>query len=510
MLISQHISRDLIRLLVIFALVKTGVHLYTNIFAGYGIFRDELYYFACAEHLDYGYVDHPPLSVWILALVTSVLGDSLFAIRLFPALLSGLSIFMIGLTTAELGGKKIAVSIVCIALLVSGIHLSYSTFYSMNVFDLTLWSVAIFLTVRLIKTQERVYWIYLGVALGLALLNKIGALFYGAGLFVALLATDHRKWFTAKWPYLTGLISLALFSPYILWNMQHDWAHLEFIHNASTQKYGGLSPATFWSGQLLINNPVTLPVSLAGLVYVFTEKNKAYRFMFIIFLVVATILTINRTSKPEYLASIFPVLLAGGALQFEQWSANRKWIGYATLVLLATGVMAFPLALPILPAETYIRYAAAVGIQGENSEGHSEGPLPQFYADMFGWEEKAAAMANAYHALSLEEQKVCTLFGENYGRAGAIDYYADKYSIPKSIGGHNSYWIWGPGKATGEIVLVLSRDVGDKKKLFEQVEDLGPVPCTYCMPYENNLHLYLCRGLKKPIDELWPQVKGFI
>ena len=87
-------QKHLIRLIAVFALIKTAIHLYTNGFASYGIFRDELYYLACADHPDYGYVDHPPLSVWILLLTKHLIGDSLFAIRLLPALFSGLSVFI--------------------------------------------------------------------------------------------------------------------------------------------------------------------------------------------------------------------------------------------------------------------------------------------------------------------------------------------------------------------------------------------------------------------------------
>lgn len=501
---------SLIWLVAIIALAKVCLHLYSNLFSHYGLFRDEFYYLACAEHPDYGYVDQPPFSIWLLMAITSVFGKSLFAIRLLPAILSGASIFMIGLTTIQLGGKKVAVSIVCLSLLVSGIHLAYSTYYSMNVIDLFLWSVALFLVVKVIKNQKPIDWLFLGFVLGIASLNKIAALFFGVGLLLALLLTPMRKMLFTRWPYITGVISLGLFSIYAIWNMNHDMAHLEFIHNASTGKYSGLNAWTFWSGQILLNNPITVPIWIGGVVYFFTNRdNIAYRFLFIIFVTVAAIFTINGTSKSEYLASIFPVLLMGGSLQFENLSFRFSWVRPATLAVLLFGLALAPFALPLLPVKQYITYAQKTGISPENSEGKKLSELPQFYADMFGWEDKVAAIAKVYHSLPPEDQVKCAIYGDNYGRCGSVDYYSEKYDLPKSIGKHNNYWLWGPRNYTGELMIIISNDVGDKRELFESVEDMGVVTSEYGMPYENNLHIYVCRDLRVSLADVWPKLKSY-
>lgn len=508
------VPRKTLYLILLLALVKIGLHLYTNLFAGYGIFRDELYYLACANHPAWGYVDHPPLSVWVLKVHTWLFDTSVFAIRLVPAFCSGLALFFFGLTTHALGGRRLAVTLVCTALTVSVIFLAYCTYYSMNSIDLLLWSIALFLLIRLIQTgtpTTPTLWLWLGGFLGLALLNKIGALFLGTGIFVALLCMPARRWFLTPWPYYCAAISLLLFSPYVLWNVQHDMAHLEFIHNASTIKYAAMSPKTFWVGQFILNNPVTLPLALLGIVYLFyCRPFSGYYFLFIIFCVVSIIFTLNGTSKPEYLASIYPVLFMGGALLIEQWATTRRWLAYISVAVILFGIPLIPFAIPILPVDTYIAYAQAMGEKPESIEGKKLHELPQFYADMFGWEEKAAAVARAYHALTPEEQNVCTIFNDNYGRAGAIDYYAQKYNIPHSIGKHNNYWLWGPGDPPPEIMLILSDEVGDKTKYFESVEDMGTVTCTYCLPYENNLHVYCCRGLKGDIKTIWPSLKEYI
>jgi hypothetical protein len=143
------------------------------------------------------------------------------------------------------------------------------------------------------------------------------------------------------------------------------------------------------------------------------------------------------------------------------------------------------------------------------TEGHELTELPQFYADMFGWENQAKAIAEVYHALSKVDQENCVLFGDNYGRSGAVDYFADKYNLPLSIGRHNNYWIWGPEKFDGKLLLLLSNDLGDKEELFEDVTEMGTVYTKYAIPYENNLKIYLCRNLKQPIEEFWPRIKSY-
>lgn len=498
------------KLLLIIAASSTVLHIYSSIFAHYGIFRDELYYIACAENPAFGYVDQPPLSIWILSLIISLFGKSLFVIRLLPALLAGASIYVAGLTTLHLGGKKLAVMLVALSLLISGIHLSFSSYYSMNVIDLFLWSCSLYLVVRLIQSQQPRFWIYLGIVLGLAALNKVGAVFFGAGFFIALLITKERHWFTTRWPWYAAGIGLIIFSPYIVWNIQHDMAHLEFIHNASSEKYSSQNPWIFWSQQFLINHPYTFPIWICGVVYFLTQKsNSAYRFLFIIFLTVAAIFTINGTSKPEYLAAIFPVMLMGGSLQFEMWSQKYKWIYPTMAVILISGLWIAPFAMPLLPVQQYIAFADTIGIKPESREGKELSELPQFYADMFGWEEKAQAIAAVYHTLPPGDQKKCALFGDNYGRSGAIDYYAGKYDLPKSIGRHNNYWLWGPRQYTGELMLIISADLGDKPELFESVEDMGIIHCKYCMPYENDLHIYLCRNSHIPLPDFWNNLKNY-
>ena len=146
--------RSLILLIAGFALLKLIIHLVTNIWGGYGYFRDELYYIACSNHLDAGYVDQPPFSIYVLAIWRFFLGDSIFSLRLLPALLGAGTVFITGLITLELGGRRYAIVIACLSSAVSLIYFAMSTFYSMNAFDIFIWAFVSYLVLRLIQTGD--------------------------------------------------------------------------------------------------------------------------------------------------------------------------------------------------------------------------------------------------------------------------------------------------------------------------------------------------------------------
>ena len=345
--------------------------------------------------------------------------------------------------------------------------------------------------------------------MGLALLNKIGMLWFGTGLLASLILTKERKWFTTKWPYYAGVIAFVIFSPYIIWNAMHDWATVEFL-GGTADKYSSQTIASFLAGQLLIHNPVNMIIWVAGIIFFLKlDKKRNGILIFIIFLTILSILLINGHSKPEYLAPIFPVLFIGGGLALEHWTKNRKWIAYLVLGNQALGLAAAPLAIPILPVASYIAFTRMAGMAPQTAEGHQLAELPQFYADMFGWENQVKAIAEVYHSLSKKEQATCVIMGDNYGRSGAVDYFSDKYDLPLSIGRHNNYWIWGPGQYNGELMLILSKEMGDKEVLFEEVQEFGTIYTKYAIPYENDLKVYLCRNLKQPVEELWPTLKNY-
>jgi len=494
------------------ALVKLAIHLITNILGGYGIFRDELYYLACTRHLGLGYVDQPPLSIYLLAANSWLFGESIFALRFLPALFGSLTVLLIGLLTRELGGGRWAQLLAGLASLVSLIFLAVDSVYSMNAFDHLVWAAVALLVARLLRTGQPAYWPLIGSAVGLGLLNKVGVLWLGAGIAVGLLATRERRWLGTRWPWLAGLLALALFLPYVWWNLTHDMAHLEFIRNATAGKYSGLSARTFVFDQFLVQNPVTVPVWGSGLIFLlFSPSGRRFRMLGWIYLASLLILVANGHSKAEYLSPAYAILFAAGGVALERWLGRPAlaWARAVIAILLLGGLILAPVVVPILPVDTYIAYAETLGIEPSTSENKELAELPQGYADRFGWEEKAAAVTEVYDSLPPEDQAVAEVFGENYGRAGAIDHFGPELGLPYAISPHNSYWLWGPRHFTGEVVIVLGGEREGLERSFESVEWAGQVPCRLCMPYESDLPIFVCRDLKLPIAEVWERLKNY-
>lgn len=502
------------RICVAFACAQLLLHFAINRAGGYGYFRDEFYYLACSARPAAGYVDQPPLSILLLGLQRALIGDGVFALRVLPALAGAATVWLTGRLAQRLGASRFGVALACLACLCSPTILAFTGFYSMNALDLVVWIGAGHLLVGLLEDPRTRSWVALGVVCGLGLSNKINAGWLVAGIFVGLLATPYRRLLRTPGPWIAAGIALALFAPYVVWNLQNDLAHLEFIRAASEGKYSGLSAQSFLLGLIPGQHPLNAPIWALGLYFYFGARDGArFRPLGWIWVTTCAVLVLHGNSKSEYLSSAFPLLFAAGGAASDL--ARQRWIArglkpvYAGLLLVTTVAIA-PFALPILPVETYVRYAERLGQEPGTSEDKELGRLGQFYADMFGWQEQVDAVARAYERLTPDERADCAIFASNYGRCGAIDLLGRSRGLPDSIGGHNNYWIWGPRGHTGELVLVLGADLGGREEMFESTQVVEQAAHSeYAMPYENDLKVFLCRGLKRPLSELWPELKHY-
>jgi len=453
-------SKVIIILLAGLSFLKLAIHLCTNAFTSYGIFRDELYYIACSNRLALGYIDHPPLSIYLLSLSRVIFGESLFAIRLFPAIAAAFTVFLTGLLVRKIDGGKSAVILAALAVMLAPAQLGMNTVYSMNCFDILLWALLAYVVIFAVEENKPKWWIVLGILMGLGLLNKIGMLWFGFGFFLGLLLSKARRYLLTIWPWITGALAFLIFSPFIIWNIRHDFAHLEFIRNARMFKYAGISAKDFVLGQILLQNPVALPLWLAGLYFFFMYRDgKRFRILGIIYAIAFLILLMSGQSKPEYLSPAYPMLFAGGAVLVERLFRRKyfRWMKFAVPgIIAASGLLLAPLALPILPVKTFIEYSGFIGMEPVTYEEKEMAQLPQYYADMFGWENMAATVAGVYHSLPAEEKSKTSIFAQNYGEAGAMEYYRKKYDLPTVISPHNTYWLWGYGDEAAEVYICLA------------------------------------------------------
>jgi hypothetical protein len=185
-----------------------------------------------------------------------------------------------------------------------------------------------------------------------------------------------------------------------------------------------------------------------------------------------------------------------------------RWIKPAYLaVLLGLGALIAPTVIPILPPETYLRYTEAIGIAQPRLENRSTNAMPQMFADRFGWPEMVEAVAKVYNSLPPEEREKTGIFANDFGQGGAVDFYGPRYGLPKAIGGHLTYWYWGPRSYTGESLIVL----GDRREVleseFEEVTAMATVGHPYAMQQEH-FTVFLCRRPRGwTLQSIWPRLK---
>jgi Dolichyl-phosphate-mannose-protein mannosyltransferase len=450
-------------------------------------------------------------------MVRSLFGDSLLAIRILPALAGTLTVFLVGILARELGGGRYAQILAAIGATLSPIFLGICGFYSMNALDLLLWAVAAWLLLRALASERNPRnWILLGVILGLGLLNKISALWLCGGIFLGLLLTSYRRVLLQPWPWIAVTLAGLLFLPHALWQIREGWPTLEFMRNAAGEKMAEAPALRFLSDQILSMNPGSAPIWLAGIAYgLFAREARRARVLSVIYIAVLALLLAAGRSRASYLSVAYPMLLASGgvALGRTTSAAGRHWLRpcFALLVILA-GAPLIPLALPVLPVEQFVRYQSVLKVGPSNEERHEMGPLPQHYADMFGWEEMTDLVARAFGRLSPEERRRCRVFGQNYGEAGAIDVLGRKRGLPRALSGHNSYWLWGRDNpdTSWSVLIIIGGDREGNARFFEEIEIVGRTDSPWAMPYERGLDISIARRPKLTKEQAWPMVRRYI
>jgi hypothetical protein len=455
-----------------------------------------------------------PLCAWILRLQSVLFGDSLFALRLFPAVAGAGTVALTGAFARELGGRTWAVALACTAAMTALVYLALGNFYSMNVFEPLFWTGCAYLLTRIINGgSPRLWWAFDLVA-GFGFLNKHSIVFFGAGIALALLLTPERRQLARRDFWIGGVIAALVALPNVLWQIAHGWPTLELLRNvARSDKNVVLGPVEFIAQQILIMNPATLPVWLGGLVWLLVARDRRrYRLLGIAYVITLAEFMVMH-GKHYYLAPVYPMLFAAGGVGAERMFAVRlRWVKPAVAAaMLAVAAILSPTILPILAPDKLIAYMRAIHFEPPRTETSHTAALPQLFADQFGWEEMVRFVGRAYQKLSPEDQRRAGIFCQNYGQAGAIDFFGPKYGLPPAISGHQNYYLWGPRDYTGELLLVLDWPDGKESEQFRSVEDLGVVDSSpWAMPWEQRVHLYLCRDLKAPLREAWPGLKKWL
>jgi Dolichyl-phosphate-mannose-protein mannosyltransferase len=481
----------------------------------YGFFRDELYYMACGEHMAWGYVDQPPL-IALLAWVSRHLpGNTIVSLRLLSVLAGAAVVFLTGVLARELGGGRFAQFLASSSILCATAYLAFDSFFSMNAFEPLFWLASAWIVVRIVKGAPATWWLAFGLVAGIGLENKHTMLVFGFAVVVGLVLTGQWGLFRSRWIWIGGLVALAIFLPNLLWEARHGWPQIEVVRNAQLYKNIPISPLRFLGEQIVFMHPIALPVWMGGLAWCFFARaGKPFRFLGWAYLIVLAIFVVLG-GKSYYALPVYPMLMAAGGVAFEQFSeaTSRRWLRVAfPTVLITGGLVAAPFGVPMLPIDTFMRYStmlpASEAVKTERDAVNV--PLPQLYADMFGWDTLAETVAQVYRGLPAEDRADCGILAGNYGEAGAIDFYGPALGLPKVLSGHNSYFYWGPREYSGACMIVFGERSEEFVKNFGDVRLVATSASPHAMPNERSVAIYVCRRPNAPLSQLWPRFKMII
>jgi hypothetical protein len=493
-------------------LIVAGISLLAHVLIGdnYGYFRDELYVLAMSQHPAFGYVDVPPLVPWITLIPRLLTGNALWAIHVISALVCAGTIILTGLMARLLGGTGWVQGLAALASATALVLMGDGSIYTYDVFDTFWWALAATILIVLLRDEHPRRWLWFGLVAGLGLLTKETILFWGLALIVGLLLTPQRRLLFTRWTPFGGLITFALVLPFLIWNALNGWASVQYWASYSQNHSAGESPLAFLPNQILVMNPFSVLLWGAGLWYFFSRRGARYRvfgwaylILFVLFLAIQ--------GKSYFLAPAYPPLFAGGAMLLGEWRVRwRRWVAVYPVLLVISGVLLAPVAMPVLPLTVYAQiYGKSSGSAGAQQEAGDSYSLPQSLADRFGWEQQVALIAQVYHSLPGDEQRVACIATSNYGEAGALVQFGGRYHLPPPISGHNAFYLWGPQGCTGQVLITINIAPQDAAQWFSSVTLAARTSCAACVDFENHAPILILRQPKFPFAVIWALSKHY-
>ncbi|MGA9335365.1 MAG: glycosyltransferase family 39 protein [Rudaea sp.] len=499
----------------VIAFVALVAHTYFN--NRYGYFRDEFNYLSSGAHPGWGYVDQPPLIPWLAQLSRLLLGDSLRAIRFLPALASSLLVVQTAMLAREFGARRFAMLLAALCVAVAPQYLSNGGLLGTNCLEPTLWMGCAYLAILAIKRDEPRYWLGFGIVAGIGLEEKYTIALFGAAIVIGLLLTAQRRALLNRWFWLGGAAALLLFLPNLLWNYVNDWPFLQLMHAIRAEgRDVVLSFGSYFAQQALLTNPLAAPIWLIGVgALLFSSRLKSFRFLGWSYLICYAVLFALH-GKSYYLAPIYPMLLAAGAVVIEGWldgagavQPRRFWLKAAViLVPLANGLYLAPIVVPVFSPEQFVVYMHHLPFKLPVMEhSHARATLPQWYSDQFGWKEIADESALAWRRIPADRRADCGIFAQDYGQAGAIDFFGKSAGLPAALSGDRTYYLWGPRNYSGDCMIVLDDKQATLQKYWNNVEYVG-TSAENPWALEQQIPVYICTGKKfASLKEFWPKVK---
>ncbi len=482
-----------------------------GVVGAYGVFIDELYYVSCARRLAWGYVDHPPLAPFVLRGALAVFGDSIAALRVPAATCGALVVFLTGWLAGRLGAGRYGQTIACAAVTSAPLLQVLFGFYSMNGIELVLWLAMGATLIEIEQRDDARWWLLCGALAGLALLTKHTVTTFVAALGVAVVLTPARRHLRSPWLWAGAALALALAFPNMLWQHAHGWPSLEFYRNAALHKNNPASPGEIVTQQVLFMSPGVMPVTLAGLAWLWRRPGAQLRHIPLQFVVMLGLLIWSAQSRPDRLAGAYPLLMAAGGVWLGELAASRRVVRIGLPIWLgAWGLLLLPIGTPVLSPDLTARHLTRLGVshQSERGEGKRT-PLPQHYADRLGWPELVADVAAVRDTLPPDERTRVVFFAQSYGQASALDWLGAPRGLAPVYATHNTWFLWGPPATNPGVAIVLGDDRDSLEALFAEVTRSRIHECGACMPWRNHMPIWIVRKPKVHLADRWAEWKKF-
>jgi len=476
----------------------------------YGFFRDELYFIICGQHPQWGYVDQPPVAP-ILAVASQMFGHSLFLLRAFPAFFAVGGVYASCLLALEFGGGVYAEILTALVVFFAPVLVNFGMKVSPDMVGLWLWPLATLYVVRLTKGADRRWWLAIGTIIGICIQSKYSVVFFAVAMLAGLLLTAERRILFTRWFIAGGIVAGLIALPNFLWQAHFAFPMLELLRNVQHGKNVIVGPLMYLFQQILIMGMLLSVVWIIG--WVWLLWNARFRFLGYAFPILIGLMIVMH-GKHYYPADAYPCLMAAGAVAIANWTNGLRIARVAVAAfVLVVGIAFIPLTMPVLPEQQFVIYriwlmkSLHIGHEALATEHQRDPQLGSDYADMHGWPELAEIVARVYRSLPPSERAEAVVLAQNYGEAAAIEFFGAKYGVPAVISGHNQYYLWGPQGHTGNIVICVGGNCRDVARAFTSSESAARFSAPWIQPYEDGIPIMVCRGIKRPLAELWPKAK---
>ncbi|MFJ5921878.1 ArnT family glycosyltransferase [Kitasatospora sp. NPDC092948] len=480
----------------VLAVVAGVVMLQSALLGRYGFHRDELYFLAAGHHLAWGYDDQPPLTPLLARLSTSLFGESPAGLRVVAVLMCAATIVLIALAARELGARRGGQVLAAAGAAVSAMVLALGHMLSTAGFDLFAWSGIGVLVLRLLRTGDRRWWVAIGAAVGVALLNKDLVLLWAAALLPAIWFTGDRRVLQGRWLPVGALLAVLVAVPNLYWQARHGWPQLT-VASGISGKDGLANRLTFVPMQLLYLSPVLVPVWLGGLRRLWREPELRWARPLVFGYLGLCALVLVLGGKPYYALPPLLLVLAAGCQSTvdRMWPVRRSRARLVGVLLLAAALNTV-ITLPVLPAR---QLPVVAWVYKESAE-------------QVGWPELVRAAGEGWASVPAEQRDRAVVFAVDYGEAGALARYGGAYGLPAPYSGHMSFADWGPppDSATGPVLLIRPAPYPEVERAFTGCHEVARVDNGHGLANEEqHAPVLLCAGPVEPWSQLWPRLRHF-